>query len=116
MAPIPEPGPAPQLCSRCGTPLTDPQPPYCPHCGAPLHQRSVWVTVVAALGAALLGGAALCLGAFGACIAVLVSGEKGSSQANDMLWVWGIFAGAVVCAVAAIAILVWLLKKPKPRR
>ncbi|BCM92414.1 hypothetical protein IAD21_04294 [Abditibacteriota bacterium] len=115
MAPIPPPGPSPQLCPRCALPLPEPRPPYCPRCGAALQQRPVWLTVIAALGAAFLGFAALCLGAFGACVAILVAGEGGSTASSDALWIWGVLIGAVLCAAAAIALLVWLFKKPKPK-
>ncbi len=80
-----------------------------------LNERPVWLTVVATLGAIFLGFAALCLGGFGACVALFFGGEGGGMFSSDALWVWGILIGAVLCAIAAVAILVWVLKKPKPR-
>lgn len=113
MAPISAPGPGQAFCPNCRFPLPEPRPDFCPRCGASLKQRPVWLTVIAALGAALLGFVALGMGAFGACIAI-IGGASGASLGSDMAWIWGVLLGAVLCAAAAIAILVWLLKKPKP--
>jgi hypothetical protein len=43
----------------------------------------------------------------------LIGGVSGANLGSDLAWVWGVLIGAVVCAAAAIAILVWVLKKPK---
>ncbi|RYX80795.1 hypothetical protein EON83_26945 [bacterium] len=113
MAPIAQPGPAPQFCPRCRIPLPAPKPPYCPNCGMSLQERPVWLTVIAALGAAFLGLAGLCMGAFGACVALFAMSSPGGLARSDTMWIWGVLFGAVLCAVAAVALLVWLIKKPK---
>jgi hypothetical protein len=78
-----------------------------------LQERPVWLTVISGIGAVLLGFTALCLGGFGACVALFAMSSPGGLARSDTLWIWGVLAGAVVCAAAAIAILVWLIKKPK---
>jgi len=114
MAPIPEPNATAERCSNCGAPLPEPKPALCPNCGASLYQRPVWLSVIAGLGAAVLGLAALCLGGFGACVALFAGAEGGSLFSSDALWIWGCLLGAVLCAVAAGFIIRWLIKKPKP--
>ena len=109
MAPIPEPGPGQDICPHCRLPLPKLRPLYCPHCGASIRGRPLWLSIIAALGAGLLGLAALGLGAIGACFALFTLGGS-----NDSLLVTvGFVVGAALCGLAAIAILVWLLKKPK---
>lgn len=113
MAPLPDPLSSAEFCPNCRAPLPQPRPALCPNCGASLRTRPWWMTLLVSLVAIVLGLAGLCLGGFGACVAVFSSAEGGKMSSSDWLQILAIIGGGIVCGAAAIALLLWLLKKPK---
>lgn len=79
------------------------------------QERPTWLIGIAAIGAALLGLTGIALGGFGACVALFASSSPGGLSRPDTQWIWGVLAVAVVCAIAAVGILIWIIKKPKPK-